>query len=41
MMTTNAALFGALPLAIGFGEGGEIRRPLASPLSAASFSARC
>jgi multidrug efflux pump len=28
MMTTNAALFGALPLAIGFGEGGEMRRPL-------------
>ena len=28
MMTTNAALFGALPLAIGFGEGGELRRPL-------------
>jgi multidrug efflux pump len=28
MMTTMAALFGALPLAIGFGEGGELRRPL-------------
>jgi multidrug efflux pump len=28
MMTTMAALLGALPLAIGFGEGGEIRRPL-------------
>jgi multidrug efflux pump len=28
MMTTNAALFGALPLAIGFGDGGEMRRPL-------------
>jgi multidrug efflux pump len=28
MMTTSAALFGALPLAIGFGEGGELRRPL-------------
>jgi multidrug efflux pump len=28
MMTTNAALFGALPLAIGFGDGGELRRPL-------------
>jgi multidrug efflux pump len=23
-----AALFGALPLAVGFGEGGELRRPL-------------
>ncbi len=28
MMTTLAALLGALPLAIGMGEGGEIRRPL-------------
>ena len=28
MMTTMAALLGALPLAIGFGEGGEMRRPL-------------
>lgn len=28
MMTTNAALFGALPLPGGFGEGGELRRPL-------------
>ena len=28
MMTTMAALLGALPLAIGFGEGGELRRPL-------------
>jgi multidrug efflux pump len=28
MMTTNAALFGALPLAIGLGEGSELRRPL-------------
>ena len=28
MMTTSAALFGALPLAIGFGDGGELRRPL-------------
>ena len=28
MMTTNAALFGALPLAIGLGDGGELRRPL-------------
>jgi multidrug efflux pump subunit AcrB len=28
MMTTNAALFGALPLAIGFGDGSELRRPL-------------
>lgn len=28
MMTTMAALFGALPIAIGFGAGGEGRRPL-------------
>jgi multidrug efflux pump len=28
MMTTMAAMLGALPLAIGFGEGAEIRRPL-------------
>jgi multidrug efflux pump len=28
LMTTMAALFGALPLAIGFGVGAELRRPL-------------
>jgi multidrug efflux pump len=28
MMTTMSALLGALPLAIGFGSGGELRRPL-------------
>jgi len=28
MMTTMAALFGAIPLAIGLGEGSEMRRPL-------------
>src|SRR5262249_10558051 len=28
MMTTMAALLGALPLAIGFGAGAELRRPL-------------
>ena len=28
MMTTMAALFGAMPLAIGFGDGSEFRRPL-------------
>ncbi len=28
MMTTMAALFGAIPLAIGFAEGAEFRRPL-------------
>jgi multidrug efflux pump len=27
-MTTLAAILGALPLAIGFGEGAELRRPL-------------
>jgi multidrug efflux pump len=28
MMTTMAALFGALPLALGTGVGSELRRPL-------------
>ena len=28
MMTTMAALFGALPLALDMGEGGELRQPL-------------
>jgi multidrug efflux pump len=28
MMTTIAAMFGAIPLALSFGDGGEIRRPL-------------
>ncbi|MHB8447905.1 MAG: multidrug efflux RND transporter permease subunit [Rudaea sp.] len=28
LMTTLAAMFGALPLALGFGEGSEMRRPL-------------
>jgi multidrug efflux pump len=28
MMTTMAAMLGAVPLAIGFGEGSELRRPL-------------
>ena len=28
MMTTFAAMLGALPLAVGFGEGAELRRPL-------------
>jgi multidrug efflux pump subunit AcrB len=28
MMTTMAAMFRAVPLAIGFGEGAELRRPL-------------
>lgn len=28
MMTTMAAMFGALPLAVGFGVGSELRRPL-------------
>jgi len=28
MMTTMAALLGAVPLAFGFGEGSEMRRPL-------------
>ena len=28
MMTTLAAMLGALPLALGLGDGGELRRPL-------------
>ncbi len=28
MMTTAAALFGALPIALGIGAGGEVRKPL-------------
>ena len=28
MMTTMAAMFGSLPIALGFGAGGEARRPL-------------
>ncbi len=28
MMTTMAAMFGAVPLALGLGDGGELRRPL-------------
>jgi HAE1 family hydrophobic/amphiphilic exporter-1 len=28
LMTTMAALMGALPMAFGFGEGGELRQPL-------------
>ena len=28
MMTTMATMFGALPIAMGFGAGGEARRPL-------------
>jgi multidrug efflux pump len=28
MMTTMSAILGALPLALSFGEGGELRRPL-------------
>jgi multidrug efflux pump len=28
MMTTLAAMFGAIPLALGFGDGAEMRRPL-------------
>jgi multidrug efflux pump len=27
-MTTMAAILGAVPLAVGFGEGSELRRPL-------------
>ena len=33
-MTTLAALFGALPLALGIGDGAELRRRWVSPSSA-------
>ena len=35
MMTTMAALLGALPLALGIGTGSELRRPLGIASSAA------
>ena len=35
LMTTMAAMLGAVPLAIGTGMGAELRRPWASPSSAA------
>ena len=31
MMTTMAAMLGAVPLAIGFGDGAELRQPLVAP----------
>ena len=40
LMTTMAAILGALPLMLGTGTGSELRQPWASPLSAASSSAR-
>ncbi len=35
MMTTLAAIFGVLPIALGAGAGSELRQPLASPWWAA------
>lgn len=32
LMTTLVAIFGAVPLALSFGDGGEIRRPLGTSL---------
>jgi len=32
MMTTMAALLGALPISLGYGAGGEARRPLGLPV---------
>ncbi len=37
MMTTMAALLGAIPLAIGAGEGGEMRRPLGLTVAGGLF----
>jgi HAE1 family hydrophobic/amphiphilic exporter-1 len=37
MMTTMAALFGALPMALGYGSGGEARRPLGLAVAGGLF----
>jgi len=41
MMTTAAALLGAVPLAVGFGEGGELRRPLGIAIVGGLIAASC
>ena len=41
MMTTMAALFGALPLALGSGDGAELRRPLGIAIVGGLLSASC
>jgi multidrug efflux pump len=41
MMTTMAALFGGLPLALGNGVGAELRRPLGIAISASPLWAAC
>ena len=38
MMTTVAALFGTLPIALGYGEGADARQPLGSRWSAVCWS---
>ena len=41
-MTTLAAVFGAVPLAIGWGEGAELRHPLGiAIIGGLLVSARC
>jgi multidrug efflux pump len=39
-MTTVAAMFGAVPLAIGFGEGAELRRPLGITIVGGLFASQ-
>jgi len=41
MMTTFAATLGAVPLAIGVGEGSEPRQPLGISIVGGCWSARC
>jgi len=40
MMTTFAAIFGALPIALGSGEGAELRQPLAVAVGRRAFCCR-
>src|SRR5271170_7436323 len=40
MMTTMAALLGALPLALGMGDGGELRQPLGIAIVGGLFVAQ-
>ncbi len=41
MMTTMAAMLGAVPLAIGFGEGAELRRPLGISIVGGLMVSQC
>jgi Cu/Ag efflux pump CusA len=41
LMTTVAAALGALPLAIGFGEGSELRQPLGVAIIGGLIASQC